>query len=311
MLSPGSFQGARKKSPYFEGWYYKLQATDGRIFAFIPGISRSGADPHCFIQVIAQGVSDYIKYPLEAFDYIPGKLNIRVGDSTFTESSLHVMTDSICCDVLLTDRVPFTRFKYSTGIMGPFALVPLLECHHGVITVKSRTRGSIHYPKCDRTISLDGGMGYIEKDWGSVFPDPYIWSHAFLGPGGSFMLSAARVPVLGRQMKGLAAFLYDGYRLRSFTTYSGAAVKDITESSGGRLEIMIKTPAERLSITLDPGGTVALKAPEKMGMGREVRESVTGRLRVVLTASNGQQLYAGESPTASIEKCGDIRKLRP
>jgi hypothetical protein len=82
LLMPEVFQGANKKAPYFEGWYFKLQAPDGRIIAFIPGISLTGDDPHSFIQTVLDGASAYRRYPLEAFKFTPGRLEISVAGSS-------------------------------------------------------------------------------------------------------------------------------------------------------------------------------------------------------------------------------------
>jgi tocopherol cyclase len=310
MLMSETFQGAHQRSPYFEGWYYKLQAADGRLWAFIPGVSLSESDPHSFIQIVSDGVSDYKRYPLEAFHYSQNRLEIRVGNSVFTRSGLHIDTDTIIGEASFIDAVPFSHKKYSTGIMGPFALMPYLECRHGVVMVKSRLSGFVQSTKDGQTVKLDGGSCYIEKDWGCVFPDPYIWVHAFLQGGGSFMLSTARVPVLGHQLRGLAAFLYADGHIRRFATYGGAVVSDITASAQGLLKLEIKAPMLRLFVTLKDGDCVGLMAPEKSGMGRQIRESVNGDLLVELKTTAGRQLFADSAQSASIELCGDIMKLK-
>lgn len=308
LLLPETFQGAKKKPPYFEGWYFKLQAPDGRIFALIPGISLSGCDCHSFIQVIADGRSHYFRYPLEAFSFSRDRLEIRVGESVFTAGRLHIVTDILSGEVDFTAIVPFARHRYGLGIMGPFALVPHLECRHGVVTVRSVLKGSLTTGQGGGRISLDGGFGYVEKDWGSAFPDAYVWVQAFLEGAGSIMVSAAGVPAFGRTIRGLAAFLYDGVGLHTFTTYGGAAVKDIIEKDGG-LALTIQSPRHRLTLTLRGGGTVGLKAPESTGMGREVRESIEGSLQVTLERGGGS-VFSGSAQAASIECSGDIGRLR-
>ena len=310
LLLPQAYQGANKKAPYFEGWYFKLQAPDGRIFALIPGISNSQTDPHSFIQVIADGVSSYRRYPTDAFKFKPDKLEISVGGSVFTGSGMHIDTDILRGDVRFIDSVPFSHKKYSFGIMGPFALMPFLECRHGVVTVKSGLAGSLEYAGSGKRVCLDDGMGYIEKDWGSVFPDPYVWVHAFLEGGGSFMLSAARVPVLGRELRGLAAFLYAGERIRRFTTYGGAYVDDMAYSADGSLRIETKTPTLKLTLTLKAGGTFGLMAPESTGMHREIRESINGSLQIILETHGGRQLFCDRSQNAAVELSGSIMKLK-
>jgi tocopherol cyclase len=309
LLMPEVFQGNYKKTPYFEGWYFKLQAQDGRIIAFIPGISLTGNDPHSFIQTVSDGVSAYKRYPLEAFKFAPDRLEISVAGSVFTKNGLHIDTDNLSGNVRFKDPVPFSRRRYGTGIMGPFALMPFLECRHGVVMVKSGLDGFIENRENSQKISLDGGNGYIEKDWGSLFPDPYLWVHAFLEDGGSFMLSAARIPFLGRNFSGLAAFLYAQGRVRRITTYGGAYLDKIAYSDDGSLRLELKAPAEKISLTIRAGATVALIAPERAGMRREIRESVKGSLQIELSTHAGRRLFADSSQNASIELSGSILKL--
>jgi hypothetical protein len=54
--------------------------------------------------------------------------------------------------------------KLSQSVMGPFAYIPFLECYHGVVSMYHQIRGSVSWG--DETISLDNGIGYIEKDHG-------------------------------------------------------------------------------------------------------------------------------------------------
>ena len=305
LLRPEAFQGAGRKAPYFEGWYFKLQAPDGSIFALIPGVSKSGSDPHSFIQVIAGGASGYLRYPVDAFSYRPGQFDFLVGDSHFCAGGIKLDTELVQGEVEFTGSVPFQRHRYGLGIMGPFALAPMLECRHGVVTVLSSLRG--HIATKNGETALEGGLGYIEKDWGSVFPNPYVWAQAFFKGGGSLMISAARVPVLGCKLRGLAAFLYDGRQIHHFTTYGGAALRELTCQSG-QISLAIASPHRLLRLVLRPGSNVSLKAPESGGMGREIRESVAGSVMAVLE-KGGRTSFVGVSHSASIEICGDITSL--
>jgi len=81
------FQGARRRTGYFEGWYYKNVSAGGdAVFSFIPGISLDAGDPHAFIQVIngITGKTSYVRYPVDAFSCNPGELSITLGSSVFT-----------------------------------------------------------------------------------------------------------------------------------------------------------------------------------------------------------------------------------
>lgn len=306
-LQPDLYQGEGQLAPYFEGWYYKIESRDGRIFAFIPGISRSRETPHCFLQLFGFGGPSYLSYPTVAFAADPDRLRIRIGEQYFDESELDVHTDTVQAHIRFTQPVPFSGRKYTLGMMGPFALVPFLECHHSVITVQSPLEGRVITP--EGILDFDGGLGYIEKDWGSRFPKPYLWTHAFLQGGGSFMLSAAKVPVLGAQIGGIAAFLYDGRQLRRFTTYNGACLKTLTRSEDGNLLLHIQLRNGTLQLSLREGAAETLRAPENAGMTRNIRESAGGSLRITLRAQSGRTIFSDTALNASIEICGDIGNL--
>ena len=49
LFRPEIFQGNLKKKNYFEGWYFKHVAQNGKhVFSFIPGISLTQNDRHAF-----------------------------------------------------------------------------------------------------------------------------------------------------------------------------------------------------------------------------------------------------------------------
>ncbi|CAO3568091.1 unnamed protein product [Mortierella alpina] len=100
--------------------------------------------------------------------------------------------------------LPSSRLMPS--IMGITAFVPFLECNHGVASLHHLVKTghiSAFYANntIKRTVTMDGGVGYTEKDWGVNFPSTYIWAHTNLferSPGSSLLLSVASIPILGR-----------------------------------------------------------------------------------------------------------------
>ena len=305
FLRPALYQGGR--APYFEGWYYKAQAPDGEIACFIPGISLQPGDRHAFIQIICGGRSAYLRYPAESFEASRDCLRVRIGDSVFAEDGLVIRSPGVEADLNFTASVPLSRRPYTLGVMGPFALFPALQCRHGVVAVRSGVCGFVRTGV--RLCGFDGGNGYIEKDWGSVFPQAYVWAQAFFGEGDSFFFSAADVPMFGRNVKGLIALLYTRGRLVRWSTYAGARVCGASRRADGGLRITAVSPHETLSLLLTPGKPVALEAPMHGGMTREIRESCAGSLTFDIATHGGRRIYHGHSDAASVEICGDIDRL--
>lgn len=316
IFHPERFQGAgrffsamtsddEKNSPYFEGYYYRAVAPDGRSISVIPGIAVNGGG-HCFIQLMDSRLGGfYFRFPVEKFQYARGGLYLAVGGSAFSHEGYSLDLDgeiTVKGTLRFKNPVAYPSLPYGPGIMGPFSFLPFMECNHGVVCVKSGLEGSLVIG--GDKVDFDGGTGYIEKDWGSSFPSEYIWaqSGSFRGRDASFMLSAARGPGGPAAINGLIAFLYCEGRFWRFATYSGAYVKKILPRAGST-ELYIAAPGRSLKVSLMPNTTSALKAPAAGEMSREIRESAGGAVEIELSGRAGT-IFCGRGENAAIEICG-------
>lgn len=317
FFDPSLYQGENKHAPYFEGWYYKAETPDGRAVAVIPGISRTrGGETHSFIQLLDAGnVARYYRFPAEAFEAQRGRLDVRIGRSRFTRNGffLDIPPDGGAagvsgeCHYLNGTAYPIR--PWSPGIMGPFSFVPFLECRHGVVLMAGETAGTIAVG--NETIRLNGGSGYIEKDWGRSFPDSYFWMQAarFEGKTAAFMLSVAAVPLGRGSITGVIGFLFADGRVRRFATYSGARVRR-AEVSQDALQAVIALPHGELHVDARADAAGILRAPADGEMRREARESLRASLRVKLI-ERGKVVFSGVSVSAGFESGGDAARLDP
>lgn len=201
MKHPELFQGENKlnTSTYFEGWYFK-NSTDTFGISFIPGIHIEKGNKKAFIQVITQDNSYYVSYPFEDFHFEHSPFFIQIKDNFFSKDKLHLaITDKnqnlmVSGDISYSNSKNITSTKISPNIMGPFSYLPFMECNHGILSMKNSIQGSILLN--EESFSLDSGTGYIEKDWGSSFPQSYIWceGNRFKHSDSSFFLSVATIP---------------------------------------------------------------------------------------------------------------------
>ena len=67
-------------------------------------------------------------------------------------------------------------------------------------------------------LNFENGKGYIEKDWGTSFPEAWIWmqSNNFSTSDTSFSFSVAKIPWLGKFFIGFISFLYYNKRVFPF-----------------------------------------------------------------------------------------------
>ncbi|KAF9184138.1 hypothetical protein BGZ51_003535 [Haplosporangium sp. Z 767] len=107
------------------------------------------------------------------------------------------------------DQTLLPTSRLMPSIMGITAYLPFLECNHGVASMYHPIpKGHITISYADNVtqakIKFDGGVGYIEKDWGINFPSTWIWGQTNIftqSPGSSLMMSVASIPVLGPDVK--------------------------------------------------------------------------------------------------------------
>lgn len=162
--------------------------------------------------------------------------------------------------------------KYN--IMGPFSAFPFMECHHGVISLHHKINGKLNINNQD--IVIEGGNGYIEKDWGTSFPKTYLWiqSNDFSNDKISIMVSIADIPFLGLEFKGCIAIVYyKGIEYR-LATYNGVKILKYDENG-----LIIKRGKYKLKIDVKENNPQELLAPNKGEMSRTIYENISCRAR--------------------------------
>jgi hypothetical protein len=315
LMDPPIFQGTLKEKNYFEGWYLKNVSMDqSSVLSFIPGISLS-KNSHSFIQVIngITGWTHYFEFPVEVFKPSPDRFEVEIGVNRFSSNGLKVNLGegdlSISGEIGFSDLSPFPKRTLSPGIMGWYSFVPRMECYHGVVSMNHALKGSIDID--GKEMDLNGGKGYIEKDWGRSFPESWIWMQCnnFERDGISFMLSIAKIPWMGGHFTGFLSFLKIGEEVHRFATYTGAKVKEITIKDN-ELDIIVKDRKRTLRIEAVQSKPGELAAPVQGQMDRRIKESVDSIVTVQLMDRNGGIILSSKGKRAGLEIMGDVDSLR-
>lgn len=273
---------------FFYGWYLKCQSGT-QTLAVIPAIHRTGKTCNCSVQLITDKGAWTI--PFSAGAYKRGGDFIVIGKNRFGKQGIRL---SICRPGLRIrgklDFGPLSPLKYD--IMGPFALVPFLECRHSVWSMKHSVCGTVHIN--DREFIFQNAWGYWEGDRGRSFPKKYIWTQCcFLG--GSLMLSVADIPVLGFHFNGIICIVLWQDREYRLATYLGARVIRIRNGA-----IRIAQGNLELEARLLKRADKPLKAPCMGNMVRIIHESASCRAFYRFRIGT-QTLFEVESDRASFE----------
>lgn len=274
---------------YFYGWYMKLQ-SETHTLAVIPAVHQTNRhSTSCSVQIITDDGAWNVNYA--AKEYHRGSKCITISDNMFSGKSVSLSIHTPEIDIKgKVDFGPLSPLKYN--IMGPFALVPFMECRHNVWSMCHSVSGKIDINGKEYLFQNDNG--YWEGDSGRSFPSKYIWTQCFL-PQGSVMLSVAEIPALRFSFTGIIGIvLWQGKEYR-IATYLGAKAVEIHEGT-----ILIVQGNMELEVRMTGKKGLSLKAPDRGDMSRIIHENVSCssyfRFR-----RNGKNLFEYETDSASFE----------
>lgn len=272
----------------FYGWYLKCQ-SDTQTLALIPAVHNTRNKRTCSIQVITDNDAWTVMFTADSFRRT--KRNIYIGENRFGEKGIYltIHTQQLTITGKL-DFGPLSPLKYD--IMGPFALVPFMECRHSVRSMRHSVRGNVCIN--GQKYSFQNAWGYWEGDRGRSFPEEYIWTQCCFS-GGALMLSVADIPMAGIHFTGIiGAVLWRGKEYR-IATYLGARVVKIQNKMVRVIQGNLELDVRLLEASERP-----LKAPAKGDMVRTIHESASCRA-FYRFRKDDCTLFAFETDRASFE----------
>jgi len=316
-LRPEAFHGRGVRGGFFEGWYVKVvNADQSSRWAFIPGVFRgedSGSrTDEAFVQVLdgVSGRSEYHRYATEDFWAATDRFDVRVGPHRFTDRGIEVNFEHLQADIAYTSALdPWPVTLRRPGIMGPYAWVPMMECYHGVVSFGHGLSGDLVLD--GDAVSMTGGHGYIEKDWGRAFPAGYVWMHSahFVdAPGTTLVASVAIIPWVRSTFRGYIVGLRTPDRLRTWATYNGSKEVDL-RIDDSHVSWALEGPDGRLELRAERRRGGLLHAPIRTRMHERVEETLDAVIEVTLIDPDGSVVLGTLATSAGLEVHGDLDRL--
>lgn len=288
------FHGKRRKRQYFEGWYLKHQNRE-RAISFIPAFHiKEKGQRSASIQIITKEQSVVVPFPSNQFFAEENRFCCKIGKNIFSEKGISVDIETEAFSV--KGKLLYGNFREpESDVMGIFSKIPFLQCNHGVLSFAHSLRGALKIQ--GETVNFGGGTGYIEKDWGSSFPEAYLWTQCSWFDRGecSIMVSVADIPFVGTHFNGCICTIYFHGREYRLATYKG--VKILQSSSR---EIILLQDDMKVQVRLLEERGNKLKAPVKGAMDREILESLACKVHYAFE-KGGRMLFDFTSESASFE----------
>lgn len=255
---------------FFYGWYMKCQ-SDMQTLAVIPAIHRAGNKCTCSIQIITEDGAWIVSYSGNAFHRTGRSITdgMSIGKNRFGKNGIRLEIREPKLSVKGILRFgPLSPLKYD--IMGPFAMVPFLECRHSVRSMRHTVSGMVFIN--GKKYYFRNACGYWEGDSGRSFPKAYAWTQCFFEDG-SLMLSVADIPIMGLHFIGVIGIVLWHGREYRLATYLGAKAVMIEK---GIIRI-VQGDMELEARLLDKDGLQRngrpLKAPTMGDMARTIHEN--------------------------------------
>ncbi len=272
----------------FYGWYLKCQSNT-QTLAVIPAVHQKGHNRTCSIQIITDSSTWTVIFPADEFQ--KRKKHIFIGKNQFGEKGIRLAVNTP--ELTIKGSLKFgTLLPLKYDIMGPFALVPFMECRHSVWSMKHSVNGAMTINGQEYLFQND--CGYWEGDRGRSFPKEYLWTQCCF-KNGSLMLSVADIPIGAFHFTGIIGVIFWQGKEYRLATYLGAKVKLLQN----RIVRIVQGDFELEARLLEADGQV-LKAPKKGNMIRTIHENAACQAFYRFW-KNGKILFEFETDKASFE----------
>lgn len=182
-----------KKGPWFEGWYLRLtDSTQKRSFATIMtsytserGGSIDRQNLKGYQALLVDDVNNLgTALKIEEFPERTSQIGAfwqttnRSGISTLTENSVDLrFEDGTRLQMEIGERKPWSADAGWWGPAGYLTLLKFFPLQWFVASMGSPTKYKLTIPSKNLVLEGEGAL-HIEKNWGKMFPEAWIWSQA-------------------------------------------------------------------------------------------------------------------------------------
>lgn len=287
---PNSIRGTFERNKFFEGWFQKVYSKAHKAsFILIYGYATHNSDDAFgFLQILIPNQTPEIFYfPKNEVSCDIEQHIFRMGKNLLTTELIRINIKGLTIDLNLKNTDPFRTFKNS---MGYTYFIPNLPCYHSVLNSAQSVSGEIQHKGVRYT--LDHEMGYLEKNWGTTFPESYFWVHAIdpNNPAISLLFSRAKIVWLGKTyIKHVGYLRFDGQQIEL------RALKNVTVSnsniSSENRSIQIRSASAQLDLALEYGREVLFKGPKDGALSRMIAHQTDASIKVSLTYENRKQHF--------------------
>lgn len=254
-----------------------------------------------------------------------GSISVSVTDVMSDETGVHfgqsvINKENIILDVQnaegalsghleLEHVVDLNRSFLQPGMMGIYKYVPFMEFYQEVVVLRASTVGVINVD--GEEVDFTGGSCYIQKQWGSKFPNIWVWAQCsgFDDANDTTLtLGIARLKVLFNYYTAFTIPIYYNEQVEIFSNYNGGQIAKLYRYKG-YLHLIITQKDKLLDVKIYGRDELeCISSKETHGI-RDVYECDKVKMEVKIS-EKGNMLWEGTSLGCHIEMGGNTSKLK-
>lgn len=278
---PSNLRGFMNRPSYFEGWFQKIYAVEHRASVLIiyGYATQNPPERFGFIQILLPNERPLLYYfPKHEVDLDLTNHVVRMGNNLLSTQEITIASEVLQMNLRLSVKHPVQSLK---NTMGYTYYIPNLPCYHAVVNPAHWVSGDIQFN--GNSIELTNERGYLEKNWGTSFPQDYLWLHA-LDPsdsGVSLLFSCASMHWMGRTFrKHVGHIRYKGIEM-DLRELKQVTIRCVKESS---LSYSITLSSKTISLRIEVVSVrqVTFKGPDQGQMSRDIIHHADANMLVTI-----------------------------
>jgi tocopherol cyclase len=290
IYKPTTLRGHLERNNYFEGWFQKIYSKElnASIVIIYGYATQNTTDKTGFIQILLpKKTPEIIYFNRNEISFHPKEHIVRMGENLLTTESIQIHTNDIHMFLKLTNNQVTQTFKNS---MGYYYFVPHLPCYHSVLNAAHQVSGEIQLKEARYVLNNENG--YLEKNWGTSFPESYIWLHAVdpLDAKVSMLFSIAEIKWLGiKFLKHVGHFCFDDKQidLRSLNNFAFTYQRP----SKDNYQIQIKSSTLQIEISIALGNNILFKGPQGGKLSNDIIHFIDADIQIRLSENNKTRTF--------------------
>jgi tocopherol cyclase len=279
---PSDLRGNFDRKKYFEGWFHKIYSQEHRAsFVIIYGYTTGDTPAKFgFIQVHLPNQEPRILYfDRSEVSCDPNQHRVCMGVNELSLERMKIRTEELIIDLHFGKNDPIRTVKNS---MGYHYFIPNLPCYHAVCNLSHTVSGEIR--TTNDQFSFKAETGYLEKNWGTSFPENYQWLHAIApnDPATSLLFSQAEIGWFGNQFQRHVGYIRIKNEVVDFRRLKDVSIRS-EQVESNKQRIHIRSRELDLEITIITDQQVFLLGPEDGTLRRNIGHYADAQVELRIT----------------------------